>query len=153
MRGGGPLSDLEKHIMHAIDVALVQQSWEQVLPIADAAAQLFYGRLFELDPSLRHMFTQTNMVEQRRKLMQMITVAVRGLERINELVPAIEAMGRRHADYGVTNAHYATVGDALIWTLEQGLGAAFTPQVRSAWIEVYTLLASVMQRGASQQAA
>ena len=139
--------------MHAIDVALVQQSWEQVLPIADAAAQLFYGRLFELDPSLRHMFTQTNMVEQRRKLMQMITVAVRGLERINELVPAIEAMGRRHADYGVTNAHYATVGDALIWTLEQGLGAAFTPQVRSAWIEVYTLLASVMQRGASQQAA
>jgi len=139
--------------MHATDVALVQSTWEQVLPIADDAAKLFYKRLFELDPALRQMFRQTDMTEQRKKLMQMITVAVRGLQRLDELLPAVEALGRRHAGYGVTNEHYNTVAAALLWTLEQGLGAAFTPQVRSAWTETYTTLAAVMQRGAQQMAA
>jgi hemoglobin-like flavoprotein len=139
--------------MHASDIVLVQQSWEQVVPIADTAAQLFYQRLFELDPSLRGMFSQTDMAEQRKKLMQMITVAVRGLSRLDELVPAVEALGMRHAGYGVTEAHYATVADALLWTLGQGLGAAFTPEVKSAWTETYVTLASVMQRGARQKAA
>jgi hemoglobin-like flavoprotein len=139
--------------MHASDIVLVQQSWEQVVPIADTAAQLFYQRLFELDPSLRGMFSQTDMAEQRKKLMQMITVAVRGLSRLDELVPAVEALGMRHAGYGVTESHYATVADALLWTLGQGLGAAFTPQVKSAWTETYVTLASVMQRGARQKAA
>ena len=139
--------------MHELDIALVQATWEMVVPIADTAAQLFYGRLFELDPSLRRMFAQTDMAEQRKKLMQIITVAVRGLRRLDELLPAIEAMGRRHSGYGVTDAHYDTVAAALLWTLEQGLGAAFTPQVRSAWTETYTVLAAVMQRGARQLAA
>ena len=139
--------------MHTHEIALVQQSWEQVLPIADTAAMLFYGRLFELDPSLRGLFKETNMAEQRKKLMQMITVAVRGLGRLDELLSAVEALGRRHASYGVTSAHYDTVAEALIWTLEQGLGEAFTPDVRSAWVETYTTLAAVMQRGASLKAA
>jgi hemoglobin-like flavoprotein len=139
--------------MYASDVALVQSSWDQVLPIADTAAKLFYGRLFEIDPALKPLFSQTDMVEQRKKLMQMITVAVRGLERIDELLPAIEALGRRHRGYGVTDQHYETVAAALLWTLEQGLGPAFTPEVRSAWIETYTILAAVMQRGARQWAA
>ena len=139
--------------MYASEIALVQSSWEQVLPIADTAAQLFYSRLFEIDPSLQPMFTKTDMAEQRKKLMQMITVAVRGLENIDELLPAIEALGRRHSGYGVIDAHYETVGTALLWTLEQGLGPAFTPEVRSAWTETYTVLAAVMQRGARQWAA
>jgi hemoglobin-like flavoprotein len=139
--------------MHPSDIALVQSTWEQVLPIADTAAQLFYGKLFELDPSLRGMFAQTNMAEQRKKLMQIIGVAVRGLDRLGELLPAIEALGRRHSGYGVTSAHYDTVAAALLWTLEQGLGTTFTPQVRSAWTETYTVLAAVMQRGARQMAA
>jgi hemoglobin-like flavoprotein len=139
--------------MRASQIKLVQKSWEQVVPIADTAAQLFYQRLFELDPSLRYMFSQTDMTEQRKKLMQMITVAVRGLERLDELVPAVEAMGRRHAGYGVTDAHYGTVAAALLWTLEQGLGEGFTSDVRGAWVEVYTILATVMQRGAEQKAA
>lgn len=139
--------------MYASDIALVQSSWDQVLPIADTAAQLFYGRLFEIDPALKSLFSQTDMVEQRKKLMQMITVVVRGLERIDQLLPAIEAMGRRHRGYGVTDQHYETVAAALLWTLEQGLGPAFTPEVRSAWIETYTILAAVMQRGARQWAA
>jgi hemoglobin-like flavoprotein len=139
--------------MHESQVTLVQESWEQVLPIADTAAQLFYQRLFELDPSLRRLFTQTDMAEQRKKLMQMITVAVRGLTRLDELVPAVEALGNRHAGYGVTDAHYDTVATALLWTLEQGLGEGFTPDVREAWIETYAILANVMQNGARQTAA
>src|SRR5262249_6630689 len=102
--------------MYASDVLLVQSTWEQVLPIADTAAQLFYGKLFELDPSLRALFKQTDMAEQRKKLMQIITVAVRGLNRVDELLPAIEAMGRRHSGYGVVEEHYNTVGAALLWT-------------------------------------
>jgi hemoglobin-like flavoprotein len=139
--------------MHESQVTLVQESWEQVLPIADTAAQLFYSRLFELDPSLRRLFTQTDMAEQRKKLMQMITVAVRGLTRLDELVPAVEALGNRHAGYGVTDSHYGTVATALLWTLEKGLGEGFTPEVRAAWIETYTILATVMQNGARRSAA
>jgi hemoglobin-like flavoprotein len=126
---------------------LVQESFEKVLPIADVAAELFYGRLFELDPSLRHLF-HGDMKEQGRKLMTMIRVAVANLDRLGDIVPAVEALGERHARYGVEDSHYTTVGEALIWTLEKGLGDAFTPETRQAWIEVYGVLASVMQDAA-----
>ena len=139
--------------MHAINVELVQRTWEQVLPIADDAAQLFYNRLFELDPSLRHLFHQTDMAEQRKKLMQMITVAVRGLGRFEELRPAITALGQRHGGYGVQDHHYDTVGAALIWTLEQGLGDAFTQEARESWTQVYTTLAGMMKAASRSIAA
>src|SRR5215211_3713854 len=112
---------------------LVQSSFEKVASIADTAAALFYGRLFELDPSLRPMFT-TDLKEQGKKLMNMLTLAVRGLDKLDQLVPAVQALGRRHAGYGVRAEHYNTVGAALIWTLEMGLGEAFTPEVKEAWI-------------------
>ena len=124
--------------------SLVQSTFQLVLPIADTAAVIFYDRLFELDPSLRHMF-RGDMKEQRQKLMQMIVVAVKGLDRLEELVPAVEALGRRHAGYGVTERHYETVGAALLWTLEKGLGSVFTAEVREAWTAVYQLLAATMQ--------
>ena len=139
--------------MHTIDVALVQRTWEQVVPIADQAAQLFYNRLFELDPSLRPMFAHSDMAEQRKKLMQMITVAVRGLARLDELLPAVQALGRRHVGYGVTDQHYNTVGAALLWTLQQGLGPDFTPEVREAWAATYNTLADVMRGAAAEIAA
>jgi hemoglobin-like flavoprotein len=127
---------------------LVQESWTLVEPIADTAAALFYGRLFELDPSLRPMF-RGDLKEQGKKLMQMLTVVVRGLDRLDQLVPAVEALGRRHAGYGVRDEHYHTVATALLWTLGQGLGDAFTAPVKAAWVEAYTLLATVMQRAAA----
>jgi hemoglobin-like flavoprotein len=105
---------------------------------------LFYGRLFELDPSLPLLF-RGDMREQGRKLMQMLTVAVRGLDRLETIVPAVQALGRRHVAYGLTEAHFATVGAALLWTLEQGLGSAFTPEVADAWASVYGVLATTMQ--------
>jgi hemoglobin-like flavoprotein len=126
---------------------LVQTTFAQVLPIADTAATLFYNRLFDLDPNVRAMF-KGDMEEQGRKLMTMLKVAVASLDRLDTIVPAVEALGNRHVHYGVSAQDYDTVAVALLWTLEQGLGDAFTPEVRAAWTEVYTLLAQVMQSGA-----
>lgn len=131
---------------------LVQESFGKVSPIADDVAALFYRRLFDIDPSLRQMF-RGDMAEQRRKLMQMLTVAVKGLDRLGELVPAVQNLGRRHATYGVTDAQYDTVAAALLWTLEKGLGPSFTPETREAWVTVYTLLATTMKEAAREAVA
>jgi len=128
---------------------LVQQSWEQVVPISQTAATLFYSRLFILDPNLRHLFRSPDMAEQGRKLMQMLTVVVRGLDRLDQLIPAVQALGRRHTSYGVHDHHYDTVAEALLWTLQQGLGEKFTSAVRQAWVEAYTVLADVMKAAAA----
>jgi hemoglobin-like flavoprotein len=126
---------------------LVQESFATIAPIADDAAVLFYRRLFEIDPSLQGMF-RGDMAEQRKKLMQMLTAAVKGLDRLDQLVPIVQELGRRHAAYGVLDAHYDTVGGALLWTLEMGLGAGFTPETREAWVTVYGLLATTMKEAA-----
>ena len=127
----------------------VQNSFASIATIADDAAVLFYQRLFELDPSLRPMF-RGDMAEQRKKLMQMITAAVKGLDRLEQLVPVVQDLGRRHARYGVADSHYDTVGAALLWTLEVGLGRAFTPEVKEAWTAVYGLLATTMKTAARE---
>jgi len=134
-------------IMTPEKIALVRSSWQQVLPISDSAAKLFYGQLFELDPSLRSMF-KGDMVEQGRKLMAIINTAVNSLDNLGPILGAVEDMGRRHVGYGVTEAHYDTVGSALIWTLGKGLGEQFTPAVKDAWVETYTTLASAMKQAA-----
>ena len=132
-------------------IALVQGSWKDVLAVSETAAQLFYLRLFDLDPSLRPMF-RGELREQGRKLIAMMSVAVNGLARIETLVPVIEALGRRHAGYGVKDEHYATVAAALLWALEQGLGPRFTPDVKDAWTAAYGLLAATMQGAARDEA-
>ena len=128
--------------------ALVQQSWRQILPIADAAAGLFYQRLFEIDPSTRPLFAHVEPTEQRRKLVSVLSVAVQGLGDLDALVPVVRDLGARHASYGVRDVHYASVGAALLWTLRKGLGEAWTTEVEGAWAEVYGLLASVMKDAA-----
>ena len=129
---------------------LIKETWSLVVPIADTAAQLFYDRLFEIDPTARALFTTTNMGEQRKKLMQTLTVALQGLDNLDALIPVIENLGRRHRGYGVTATHYESVGAALIWTLERGLGDAWTPEAAAAWTELYGVLAGVMQRAADE---
>ena len=126
---------------------LVQASFEQVKPIADVAAKLFYGCLFELDPRLEALFTG-DLEEQGRKLMHMLGLAVKGLDRLQELVPTLLALGARHAAYGVAEEDYVSVRRALLWTLERGLGASFTPEVKESWTAVYNLLADTMKAGA-----
>lgn len=128
--------------------ALVQQSFAQVAPIADQAAELFYDRLFKIDPNLRILF-KSDMTEQRRMLMETLQLAVTGLDAPDQLVPAVRELGRRHKGYGASDTDYDTVGAALIWTLEQGLGPHFTDEVRDAWMAVYGLLAGVMKKGAA----
>lgn len=137
--------------MTAEQKTLVQSSFAKVAPIADAAAAMFYARLFELDPSLRPLFT-TDLAEQGRKLMRMIGLAVNGLDRLDQLVPVVQQLGQRHTTYGVKDEHYDTVATALVWTLEQGLGPAFTPEVKEAWVTVYGVLATTMKDAAAATA-
>ena len=125
-------------------IKLVQHSWAQVLPIAPIAAELFYGHLFVADPTLIPLF-RGNLRAQGDRLMSMIGVAVGKLDDLDKLVPVLRGLGQRHSGYGVRAQHYDTVGAALLTTLEQGLGEAFTPEVRAAWTEVYALVAQTMQ--------
>ncbi|ONH30508.1 globin family protein [Pseudofrankia asymbiotica] len=134
------------------EIRLVQETFGAVAPASDAVATLFYTRLFELDPALRAMFP-ADLTEQRGKLMNMLAVAVNGLSRLDSIVPAVQSLGVRHAGYGVTDAHYDTVAAALLATLAEGLGDAFTPPVRDAWTNAYTLLADTMKSAAHEAAA
>ena len=129
-------------------IRLVRSSFDQVLPVADLAATLFYDRLFVLDPSLRSLFPE-NLNQQKQSLMATLRIAVEQLDQPDRLLPVVRQLGVRHERYGVTAAHYATVADALLWTLEQGLGPAFTPAVRAAWTAVYEVLATTMQSAAA----
>jgi hemoglobin-like flavoprotein len=138
-------------MLTANDIALVRASFALIVPIQGAAADLFYDRLFAIAPKLRDLFP-ADLREQKRKLMQMIAAAVGGLNNLDQLVPAVKALGARHSGYGVTAAHYEIVGETLLWTLERGLGEGFTPEVRSAWAKVYGVLATTMQAGATEVA-
>jgi hemoglobin-like flavoprotein len=142
--------NLEDDIMTNEQIKLVQDSFRQVAPISETAAQLFYARLFELDPDLELLF-KGNLSEQGRKLMQMLGIAVNGLDRIEQLLPVVRSLGARHVTYGVRDKDYDTVGQALLWTLRKGLGDAFTPDVEAAWSDVYATLASVMQSGSATE--
>jgi hemoglobin-like flavoprotein len=130
---------------------LIQDTWTQVAPIADQAAAIFYQRLFEIDPSTRALFDTTDLLQQRKKLIQILSVAVSSLDNLGALGKTVEELGRRHAGYGVKDAHYDSAGVALLWTLEQGLGSAWTPEAAVAWKEVYGLLSNIMRN--AQQAA
>ncbi|PIW28116.1 MAG: hemin receptor [Rhodospirillales bacterium CG15_BIG_FIL_POST_REV_8_21_14_020_66_15] len=132
-------------------IKLVQDSFKSVAPIAATAADIFYGRLFEVAPQLRPLFPQ-DMSEQKKKLMQMIGVAVTNLHQVETIAGAVQDLGRRHVGYGVRDEHYDIVGGALLWTLGKGLGDAFTADVESAWAEAYGLLASVMKDAAAEAA-
>ena len=132
------------------EIALVQASWRQVLPLAEPAAAMFYARLFELDPSLTRLF-KGDMKEQGRKVMAMIGVAVKALTRLESVVPAVQALGRRHAGYGVEERHYAVVEEALVWTLGQGLGTSFTKEVENAWRAAYGVLATTMKQAGNRK--
>jgi nitric oxide dioxygenase len=122
------------------------------LPIADTAATLFYDRLFEIDPSTRPLFQSADMPAQRKKLVQALAFVVGSIDQLGAVVPALADLGRRHVHYGVADQHYASVGAALLWTLEQGLGERWSPEVRDAWGAAYQLIAEVMCEGAKTAA-
>ena len=125
---------------------LVRESWAKIVPIKETAAKLFYDRLFEVYPEVKPHFNG-DMAEQGTKLMVMLNTAVMGLDNIAALVTPLKAMGARHQEYGVADEDYDKVGEALLWTLEKGLGDAFTGEVKDAWAEVYTVVADTMKAG------
>ncbi len=129
--------------MNRQQIDLVRHSFALVQPIATQAAALFYGHLFEADPTLRHLF-HGDIAQQGERLMTMIGAAVGLLDRPAALIPVLKKLGARHGGYGVVDAHYATVGDALLLTLEQGLAEAFTPATRAAWTEMYGMVSRTM---------
>jgi hemoglobin-like flavoprotein len=134
------------------DIDLVQSSFAKVAPIAEVAAGLFYGRLFEIAPEVKPLF-RSDMAEQGRKLMATLGVVVNGLKDLETILPAAKALAVKHVSYGVKAKDYEPVGEALIWTLEKGLGAEFTPQVKSAWLSAYGALSGAMIAEAYGEAA
>jgi hemoglobin-like flavoprotein len=138
--------------MNPHHVLLIEQAWAQLAPNAEFVGMAFYDRLFALDPRLRRLF-RGERSEQAKKLMQMLAAAIGLLRRPEQLLPVLEQLGRRHAGYGVVDAHYALVGQALLQTLEAGLGADFTPAQREAWTALYAVVSGTMQRAAALPAA
>jgi hemoglobin-like flavoprotein len=130
-------------------INLIKMSFEKIVPISDNAAALFYAKLFDINPKLRWLF-KGDMKEQGRKLMQVIAYAVESLERFDEFVPQVRALGARHANYGVEERDYDSVGTALLWTLEKALSREFTKPTKEAWTKLYGLLAENMKDAARQ---
>lgn len=133
----------ESQALTAAEVELVKSTFAKVVPISEVAAQLFYDRLFEQNPDVRALFTN-DIKRQGRLLMQMLAAAVAALDKVEALVPTLQALAIRHTRYGVQTAHYDAVGAALLWTLGQGLGDAYTPEANTAWAKTYGLIANVM---------
>ena len=131
-------------------ISLVQESFRSVLPIKDEAAAIFYRRLFAIDPGLQPLFAHTELTDQGRKLMAALTFVVNGLTRPETIVGTAQVLAQRHVGYGVRDEHYASVGQALIETLQECIGNAFTAHVRDAWIAAYTLLSGVMIAAAAE---
>ena len=129
-------------------VAMVQESFQKVAPIADKAADIFYDRLFEIAPQVRSLFPAV-MTDQKKKLMAMLGTAVNNLHQVDTVVPAIQELGVRHIAYGVKDEHYDIVGSALLYTLSVGLGDDWTPDLEAAWTETYTIVATVMKDAAA----
>lgn len=131
------------------ELAALRRSFNQLESQGTIAALLFYQKLFQLDPSLKPMF-HSSIELQGRKLMDALAQTVATLEHPDKLRPVLMAMGRRHVSYGVQNAHYETVAEALMQTLAESLGPHFTPEVKRAWESALTYVSTEMQRGAAE---
>ena len=129
--------------MNPAQINLVQESFAKVAPISEQAATLFYDRLFEVAPAVKVMFP-ADMTEQRKKLMATLAVVVNGLSNLESVLPAASALAKRHVSYGARPEHYPVVGGALLWTLEKGLGEAWTADVADAWTAAYGTLSGYM---------
>jgi hemoglobin-like flavoprotein len=132
-------------------IRLVQISFQKIVPVSNLAARLFYSRLFELDPSLRSLVTG-NMQEREQKLITTVQLVVEGLDRPDEIIPAIKQLGQQSARFGLRSRDYDTVGKALLWTLAKGLGVTFTPPIKAAWVVACELLIATLKEAAATAA-
>lgn len=133
--------------MNAQQIQLVQETFDLISMNSSTVADSFYRRLFELDPDLRPLF-KGDMTLQGAKFMRTLSVLVWGLHQTEKFTPIVRALGKQHRGYGVQHAHYETVGEALLWAFKQQLSDRFTPEIETAWIAAYELLAEAMQEAA-----
>jgi len=131
------------------EIEAIRETWALVIPIADAAAQLFYQRLFEIDVDAKSLFATTDMSAQNKKLIAALSLVVEKADQLDTIVPVLQELGRNHVKYGVKARHYDSVGSALLWTLEQGLGDRFTDRARAAWTVAYALVSGPMRQAAA----
>lgn len=139
--------------MTANQVRLIRDTWHSIGPIAKMVPQIFYGRLFEIDPSTKALFARTDMPDQHMKLLEALDLLADHADDLESLIPAFESLGRRHVRYGVLDKHYDSVESALLWTLERSFGFAFTHDAREAWTLAYEFIADTMRRTAATQEA
>jgi len=116
---------------------LVTQSFYRIMAISDRAAGKFYDRLFEIAPQTEPMFDKSNMLEMRKKFIDMIATVVYSLDAIEQVTGAVQRLGERHKDYGVAKVDYDKVREAFLWMLETELGTEYTPEVDKAWQVIY----------------
>jgi hemoglobin-like flavoprotein len=138
--------------MTARQIQLVKESWSYVIVKSNEAGQLFYSRLFEVAPAVRPMF-KGDVKEQSRKLMSMVTLVVSKLDKLDQVINEVKALGARHNKYGTKSEHYAVVGECLIWTLSQGLGDRWNKETEEAWLQAYTVLSGAMIQAQTSAAA
>ena len=124
-------------------IELIQNTWDYVTTNIAEAGDIFYGRLFEKNPEIRSMFTG-DIKQQSRKLVAIITFAVKKLDSLGDVIADVQALGKRHDKYGVNPSHYPVVADSLLWTLEKGLGERWNDEVKEAWVTLYTTLSGIM---------
>jgi hemoglobin-like flavoprotein len=144
------LTKTSEKTMTQEDITKVHESFRTVESIKEQASKMFYDRLFDIDPRARALFAHSNLVEQGNKLMAALAFVVASLRQPHAMLGTLRALAVRHAGYGVTDAHYVSVGKALMWTLEEGLGEAWTPQLWAAWAEVYETVSRVMINAARE---
>lgn len=136
--------------MNKTEIEVIRETWALVIPIADVAAELFYQRLFEIDPETKSLFAATDMAEQNKNLIGALSLVVDKMDQLDTVIPVLQELGCNHVKYGVADRHYDSVGSALIWTLEQGLGEGFTDQARAAWTVAYALVSGPMRQAAAE---
>jgi hemoglobin-like flavoprotein len=129
--------------MNAQQIKLVKESWSFVIVKSDEAGELFYTRLFEVAPGVKHLF-KGEIKEQSRKLMSMITYVIAKLDKLDTILDEVKGLATRHNKYGAKKEHYAVVGECLIYTLKTGLGTRWNPETEAAWVAVYGVLANAM---------
>lgn len=130
--------------MTSHQIAMIKTSWQAAATLGDAVGELFYGKLFEIAPEVKPMFTQISVKEQSRKLLAMLSYVISKLDKLQDILDEVAKLAQRHVHYGVKAAHYAVVGEALLWTLEQGLGESWNEELKEAWTRCYITLSGAM---------
>lgn len=139
--------------MTSNNIELVKNSWAKVSGMDEqTVGALFYNRLFEIAPEVKPMFSRTPMPEQSKKLLIMLSYVIAKLDRLPDIIDEVEKLAQRHSAYGVKDAHYSAVGEALLWTLEKGLGEHWNDELKMAWMEVYATLVGAMIAGQRKMA-